>query len=143
MKNWASRVAAPSLALALLLPGCRKSQPGGVPLVPVDIAINVNNPEYIDLAVPGGWLYLTGGSQGLIVYRVSNNEFRAMDRHCPYQASNLCRVSVDSSEVVARDQGCCGSAFLVTDGSVIQGPSALPLQRYNTSFNGTILRIYN
>lgn len=129
---------------ALLLPtACRKAQPGGVPLVAVDIAINVNNPVYVDLAVPGGWLYLTGGSQGIIVYRVSNNEFTAMDRHCPYRASDLCRVGVDSSEVVARDEGCCGSAFLITDGSVIQGPSALGLQRYNTSFNGTVLRIYN
>lgn len=129
--------------IASMLPACRKSQPGGIPPVQVDIAINVNNPAYVDLAVPGGWLYLTGGSQGLIVYRASNNEFRAMDRHCPYQASNICRVNVDSSEVVARDQSCCGSAYLITDGSVIQGPSALPLQRYNTSFNGTTLRIYN
>ena len=35
------------------------------------------------------------------------------------------------------------SAFLITDGSVVQGPSALSLQKYNTTFNGTTLRIYN
>lgn len=129
-------------ALALL-PGCRKTQPGGVPLVPVDININVNNPAYADLAVPGGWLYLTGGSLGIIVYRRTNTEFAAMDRHCPYQPNELCRVFVDESEVIARDSLCCGSAFLITDGSVTQGPAALNLQRYNTSFNGTVLRIYN
>lgn len=129
--------------LVILAASCRKTTPGGVPPVNVDIAINVNNPAYADLAVPGGWLYLTGGSQGLIVYRFSNNEFRAMDRHCPYQTANLCRVHVDESEVVARDTVCCGSAFLITDGSVVQGPAALNLQRYNTSFNGTVLRIFN
>lgn len=136
------RTAALLLTIALLA-GCKRDRPGGVPLTPVDIAININNPAYVDLAVPGGWLYLTGGSLGIIVYRRSPEEFVAMDRHCPYQTEELCRVFVDDSEVIARDTLCCGSAFLITDGSVAQGPSALSLQRYNTSFNGTTLRIYN
>ncbi|MCW5899335.1 MAG: hypothetical protein KIT10_08690 [Flavobacteriales bacterium] len=131
------------LSLATVLGACRKDRPGGVPLTPVDITINVNNPAYADLSVPGGWLYLTGGSMGIIVYRKSMAEFMAMDRHCPYQPQDYCRVYVDDSEVIARDTLCCGSAYLIMDGSVTQGPSALPLQPYNTAFNGTILRIYN
>ncbi len=127
----------------LLMGACKKDRPGGVPLSPVDISINVNNPSYADLAVPGGWLYLSGGSLGLIVYRSGVNEFVAMDRHCPYQPGDLCRVFVDDSEIMARDTVCCQSAFLITDGSVVEGPAALNLQRYNTSFNGTTLRIYN
>ena len=126
-----------------LLPACRREQRGGVPLTPVDISINVNNPSYVDLATPGGWIYLTGGSLGIIVYRRSPEEFVAMDRHCPYRPEEVCRVFVDESEVIARDTLCCGSKFLITDGSVVEGPAALPLQRYNTSFNGTVLRIYN
>ncbi len=136
------RIALLLLASASLF-GCKRERPGGVPLTQVDIAINVNNPAYVDLAVPGGWLYLTGGSLGIIVYRRSPDEFVAMDRHCPYRPEELCRVFVDDSEVIARDTLCCGSAFLITDGSVTQGPAALSLQRYNTSFNGTTLRIYN
>lgn len=131
------------VAAVLLVPGCRKNEAGGVPPVSVDITLNVNNPAYNALAVPGGWLYLSGGSRGLIVYRSGPDRFVALDRHCPYQPANICRVSVDSSEVIARDSTCCGSAFLITDGSVVQGPAALNLQRYNTSFNGTTLRIYN
>lgn len=122
---------------------CKKEERGGVPLTGVDIQININNPSYADLAVPGGWLYLTGGSQGLIVYRQSVENFVVHDRHCPYQPAELCRVEVDSTEVIARDNGCCQSAFLITDGSVVQGPASLSLQRYNTTFNGTVLRIYN
>ena len=62
--------------------------------------------------------------------------------------ANLCRtadvkVAVDSTEITARDTACCGSAFLIIDGSVTQGPSALGLQQYNTTFNGTTLRIFN
>lgn len=132
------------LALAMLLsPSCRKEERGGVPLSLVDISINVNNPSYADLAVPGGWIYISGGSLGILVYRSSPETFMAFDRHCPYQPGDLCRVFVDDSELIARDTLCCGSAFLITDGSVVQGPAALNLQRYNTSFNGTTLRIFN
>ena len=127
----------------LVLISCRKEQQGGVPLTTVDFQINVNNPAYVDLTVPGGWLYLTGGSLGIIVYRKSMDEFVAMDRHCTYQPAELCRVHVDESEVIASDTTCCGSSFLLLDGSVTEGPAALGLQRYNTNFNGTTLRIFN
>jgi len=127
----------------LALISCRKEQQGGVPLTTVDFQINVNNPAYVDLTVPGGWLYLTGGSLGIIVYRKSMDEFVAMDRHCTYQPAELCRVHVDESEVIASDTTCCGSSFLLLDGSVTEGPAALGLQRYNTNFNGTTLRIFN
>lgn len=128
---------------SMVLFACKREEPGGVPLTRVEISININNPSYADLAVPGGWLYLTGGSMGLLVYRNSSDQFTAMDRHCPYQAAERCRVFVDDTEILAHDSLCCGSKFLIVDGSVTQGPSALPLKRYNTSFNGTVLRIYN
>lgn len=138
----AFRYSALLAALALVV-ACKKDQRGGVPLHTVDISVNVNNPAYADLAVPGGWVYMTGGSLGLIVYRSSPTDFMAYDRHCPYQPENQCRLIVDESEIMARDTACCHSAYVITDGSVVEGPAALNLQRYNTSFNGTTLRIYN
>ncbi|MBL7952035.1 MAG: hypothetical protein JNM62_09970 [Flavobacteriales bacterium] len=131
------------VSIAAISVACKKDQRGGVPLNVVDISINVNNPAYADLAVPGGWLYLSGGSMGLIVYRSSPTDFVALDRHCPYQPENMCRLIVDESEITARDTACCHSAYLITNGSVTEGPAALSLQQYNTSFNGTTLRIYN
>ena len=125
------------------LVGCKKEERGGVPLTPVDISININNPSYADLQVPGGWLYLSGGSMGLIVYRTSMESFAAMDRHCPYNPALLCRVFVDESQLFAEDTACCHSRFQITDGGVVQGPAAASLQRYNTTFNGTTLRIFN
>ncbi|MBS1580986.1 MAG: hypothetical protein JST66_02185 [Bacteroidetes bacterium] len=132
-----------AFALAVLASSCKKDEKGGVPLTGVNININVNLPEYNDLAVPGGWVYLTGGSQGLIVYRKSTDEFVAVDRHCPYRPEDVCKVVVDESEVIARDTACCHSAFLLLDGSVTEGPAALGLKRYNTTFNGTTLHIFN
>ncbi|MFN3876197.1 MAG: hypothetical protein ACK4L7_09840, partial [Flavobacteriales bacterium] len=96
------------LAALPALGACRKPGNQGIPPVSVDISININNPAYADLAVPGGWLYLSGGSRGIIVYRSSPTEFAAHDRHCPYRPSDLCQVAVDSSQIIARDGGCCG-----------------------------------
>lgn len=131
------------LAIAQWSTGCKKQQDIGVPITSVDININLNLPEYIDLAVVGGWVYLTGGSQGLIVYRKGTDEFTALDRHCTYQPENLCRVTVDGSGVMARDTTCCGSAFLLMDGSVVEGPAAIGLKSYHTTYNGTYLHIFN
>lgn len=125
------------------LGGCKKERDVAVPLVTVDITINLNLPEYNALQVTGGWAYVIGGSEGLIVYRVSPDQFSALDRHCTYQGADQCRVTVDDSQVIARDTMCCHSAFLLQDGSVTQGPAALGLKRYNTTFNGTTLRIFN
>lgn len=131
------------LAGLMLLPGCRKESTEAAPPTLVDFNININNPAYNDLAVPGGWLYLTGGSMGIIVYRKTIDEFVALDRLCMYQPTQLCRVHVDDTGIIARDTTCCGSAFVITDGSVTEGPASLGLVRYNTSFNGTTLRIFN
>lgn len=133
-----------SAALALLaLCACKKDQQTGVPPTTVNISINVNLPEYTDLQVPGGWVYLTGGSLGLIVYRKNTDEFVALDRHCPYQPNNLNRVFVDESGVLAKDTAGCGSTFLLLDGSVTQGPSSFALTHYNTTWNGATLHIFN
>lgn len=130
------------LSALLLSSSCKKDRQDGVPLTGVDIAINLNLPAYNDLMVSGGWVYLTGGSQGLVVYRFAD-EFVALDRHCPYQPTELCRVFVDDGGITLTDTACCHSQFSMLDGSMLQGPAATGLRRYNTSFNGTVLRIYN
>ena len=132
------------LACAIIVStGCRKDRNVEVPVVPLDIYIDVNLPAYNALAVTGGWPYITGGSEGLIVYRKSPDEFTAMDRHCTYQPEELCRVTVDDSGIIARDTTCCQSAFLMLDGSVTDGPAPLGLKLYHTTFNGSVLHIFN
>jgi nitrite reductase/ring-hydroxylating ferredoxin subunit len=131
------------LGLFMLIPGCKNNQ-NTIPEVLVDIQVNINNPGYFSLQAIGGWMYLSGGSRGIIVYRKSTNEFMAWERHCPFQPEDACgQVSVDSSNVFAVDY-CCGSKFLITDGSIVNGPATLGLKMYQTSYDGfAILRIYN
>lgn len=109
----------------------------------VDFYIQINDPSYINLKTVGGWEYLSGGSRGIILYRKSQNEFMAYDRHCTFQPSNTCAiVSVDANNITASDD-CCGSSFMLTDGSVTKPPAAFPLKSYNTSFDGTVVHVYN
>lgn len=122
--------------------GCNTND-SNIPNVAVNLRLTVSNPDFINLNAVGGYIHITGGSQGIIVYRYDVNEFRAYDRHCPYNAFESCRVTVNSSGIEAEDDVCCNSKFLIIDGSVLEGPAALPLKQYQTSFNGNTLLITN
>lgn len=114
-----------------------------IPLVDVFFDININDPDFINLQTIGGWEYVTGGSRGIIIYRSSNTEFKAYDRHCTFQPSSTCAlVSVDATNITASDV-CCGSSFLLINGSVTRPPATAPLKEYNTIFDGTILSVRN
>jgi len=131
------------LALLMLVgTGCKKNE-DTVPNVEVNMVISTTDPEFNDLNAVGGWIYLLGGSRGIVVYRPSLDEFMAYDRHCPYMPSEACGiVEVDQSGVIAEDP-CCGSKFILTDGTVAEGPAEVPLKYYQTSFDGNLLHIYN
>ena len=127
----------------LLFLSCNKDENSNIPLVSVNYYINMSNPAYIKVSVPGGWMYLNGGSRGLILYRASNDAFKVYDRHCTYTPTNSCAVvSVDASNITAVDD-CCGSNFLIVDGSVTKNPANLPLKQYQTSFDGSVSHIFN
>lgn len=121
-----------------------KDKEDRVPYAPVDIYININSPEFSDLNVPGNSVMITGGVRGIIIYRSSEYEFIALERNCTYQPSNECAMvePLDISSPIAIDS-CCGSKFLLQDGSVIKGPASLPLVQYQTSYNGSTLYINN
>lgn len=117
-----------------------------VPRLPIDVTISLDLPLYQPLQNPGGWVYLQGGSQGLIVYRVGPSEIVAFDRHCTYQVENQCRIAVDEeSNITAQDFDCCNSVFTIIDGVPLSGPARRPLLRYQTAFNvnANTVRIYN
>jgi nitrite reductase/ring-hydroxylating ferredoxin subunit len=121
----------------------KKNQEEFIPYVYVDFYIPISNPQFINLNAVGGWVYVTGGSKGIIIYRKSNDEFGAYDRHCPFMPENSCSIlKVSSSGTTAIDT-CCGSEFLLIDGSVLKAPSNYPMLRYQTLFDGNQLHIFN
>jgi len=117
-----------------------------VPRIPTDIQINLNLPQYNPLLNPGGWVYALGGSQGIIIYRISQSDFGVFDRHCTYQVVNSCRVNVNAEDnITAADTECCGSVFNIVDGLPSEGPALRPLQAFEYQFNSNtnVLRVYN
>lgn len=136
-----------SVALVLLLSStwsCGEKQAhDSIPEVSVNLYLDINSTMYIELNTIGGWVYLTGGYKGILVYRVSVDEFVAYDRGCPYDPFEAAaRIVMDPSGLTCSDSNCT-SQFGILDGSVIKGPATVPLKRYNTYFDGNTLSISN
>ncbi len=131
----------PAILVFFFVVSCRKdNQKPEIPYVVVNIQLYPNTLDYIPVS---GWVYVTGGYRGLIVYRMTDNDFMAYERTCPYDPDKDCaRVEVESSNITAVDS-CCGSQYILTDGSPIRGPSGYSLQQYRTSYDGNQLRIFN
>jgi nitrite reductase/ring-hydroxylating ferredoxin subunit len=133
------------LFFIVLFFGCRKNNQNvnPIPYVPVNITLYASNPDYQPLNAIGNYIYVNGGSRGIIVYRKSLEEFVALDRHSTYESEKACAiVTVEANNVTAIDD-CSGSRFLISDGSVVEGPAVYPLVSYPTTFDGNVLRITN
>jgi len=111
-----------------------------IPYVYVNFELYPNTLDYI---ADGQWAYATGGYKGIIIYRPQHEEFLAFERACPYDPLvDEARIMVESSGIIAVDT-VCGSRFLLTDGSPIEGPSGIALKQYHTSYDGYVLRVFN
>jgi nitrite reductase/ring-hydroxylating ferredoxin subunit len=132
-----------AISLIILCVGCTKSSNNGIPYAQVNIQLYTTDPAFFNLGVVGGWEYINGGSKGILVYRSGIDNFKAYDRHCPYQPSDACsKIFVDSSDIIAVDS-CCGSEFVITSGDVSKDPAVESLKEYQTSYDGTVLTITN
>lgn len=130
------------ILLTLAASGCRDRSISLVPNVPVNISINISLPDFFNLSVPTGWVYITGGSRGIIVYRKSESEFIAIERHSTYQAEDNCAIVVMADGIIL-DDPCSESQWLITDGTIVNGPANMPLVTYDTSFSNQIVHITN
>ncbi|MBD3636046.1 MAG: hypothetical protein HUJ25_01790 [Crocinitomicaceae bacterium] len=129
--------------LCFLFTSC-KEDTHPVPNVPVNISINLDLPSYQPLNAPGGWVYVDGGSRGIVVYR-NFDEFVALDRHSTYNSDDPnAIVMVDSNNYFELVDTTSGSRYSITSGVVIEGPATFALRRYNTTWNGSYtVNIYN
>ena len=115
-----------------------------IPYVPVNFQIDLNLPAYNTLNFVGEAIAVSGGSKGLYIYRFTLDEFVVLDRHSTYDIPMGCKVTLDEDKITLRDHSdCSNSTWLMLDGSVTNGPATLPLHRYRTNLNGSILSIYN
>lgn len=130
--------------MSIVVVSCKKQNYQGVPNVAVDIRMYSSDPSFINLNAIGGWVYVNGGNRGIVVYRKDLSNFMAYDRTCSYNPPNVNEtVKVDPTNNIMLIDPNCGSKFLITDGSVNQGPATYPLKAYQTTYDGTVLHIFN
>lgn len=114
-----------------------------LPNVPVDQTVFLNNPEYIDLQVPGGWAYTQGGIAGIVIYRSGTNNFVAFERSAPHYAPQNCSVMVVKNSIVMQC-GCDGSEFSILNGAPLTEGVKVAARQYRADFQGgNVLRITN
>ncbi|MCK5535882.1 MAG: hypothetical protein KAI79_03595 [Bacteroidales bacterium] len=129
------------LFFIILSPLSCKNDYVDVPYVYVNIALDLNNPDFFSLNTSGIGLEITGGVSGIIIFRQSLDKFAAFDRACPNDPYNE-KVHISERGSTAIDT-VCGSEFsLIFDGSVMSGPAPYPLKQYTVSYNQSSGIIY-
>ncbi|MDC9722703.1 MAG: Rieske 2Fe-2S domain-containing protein [Urechidicola sp.] len=103
--------------------------------------INLVNPEFINLQVPGGWAYASGGPRGLILYNAGSS-FKAFSRECPH--SNTCTSAMVVENDIKMVCPCDDAAFSILDGSPqTSGINDSVCEFKVTQVSGTVLSVTN
>ena len=115
------------------------------PNINVNITVPITMPEYSNVyGNLWGYEFLNGGLGGIIIAQAMNGEFIAYDRACTFETSSSCTISSETiNHPILSCSNCCNSKFVITDGSVTEGPANQALKKYNTYFDGQILYITN
>ena len=110
--------------------------------ITVNESVDLDLPQFIDLRVPGGWVYTNGGFQGLIIHN-NGVGFKAFDRLCPKQHAASCSqmVVVDDFRMLCP---CDASEFNILNGvPLTQGVTCVANEYLVENLNGSLLRITN
>lgn len=132
------------IALVFLTPGCSKDDPyPEIPYVYVNFSLNPNSPQYDRLNVVNGWETVYGGYNGILIFRLSFDQFVAFERACPYDPTKQgAQVRVEPGGTTCYCP-VCNSRYIMTDGTPFDGPSRYPLKQYQTVYDGMMLYISN
>ncbi|MCF6214227.1 MAG: hypothetical protein L3J45_09415 [Flavobacteriaceae bacterium] len=115
-----------------------------LPNVPVNETINLNLGPFINLQVPGGWAYASGGIKGLIIYNFNGTEFVAFDRACPHLSptESCSQMIVESS--IKMVCPCDDTEFNILNGAPLSAGINVGARVYRaTLINSTTLSITN
>ncbi len=115
-----------------------------VPDLWVDFQVNINNAEYSALQNPGGWVYISGGYNGIFLYNFNNQTYYAYDRACTADIGHAPLVYDEKRHELhhADSTANCNSRYSVLlHGAVTHGDAKYPLREYKVIYLGTRLRV--
>ena len=114
-----------------------------LPEVPVDETIFLNNPEFINLQVVGGWAYSQGGISGIIIYHYSANSYVAFERSAPHLSPQVCSKMTVKNGIIMFCS-CDDSEFNILNGAPLTDGVKYQARRYRVAIVGSnTLRITN
>jgi nitrite reductase/ring-hydroxylating ferredoxin subunit len=135
------------LLLLVIVMGCKKNSPAattGVPNVAVSFSVDVDNALYSSLLHVGGWVFVTGGYDGIILFCNGQGSYLAFDRGCPYDCETNAKaiITVQTSGITAVCP-VCGTTYSLYSGTITKGPGSIALKQYTVNFDGTNLSVTN
>ncbi len=123
-----------------------------IPYANINVIINPNSTLYQELNTVSGWMYyqwVDPPSRGLIIYRLSQDEFLAYERTPPVNSNFCCDLENGyCTALVVGDfypfvqDTCSDLSYLILDGSPY-APATVPLKTYRTVYDGLNLYITN
>ncbi len=135
------------LALLLLLItffSCEKNDSNDIlPHLSVNITIDLNLPQYIDLQIPSGWVYINGGIRGILIQNTGSGSqpYKAFDRACP---NNDCNNPMTFDGSLKLKCPCDASEYSIIDGSPQTAGNSHFMREYRVNLlNSSSLNIIN
>ena len=143
------------IAFLLMVSGCLPSchsvweNPNRLTAI-VDFTIYPNSIREYELNSPGGFKYYSSdpesNSRGIIVYRVSMEDFRVWDRLPPNKPNTCCTEEGECTRLVVENDfevvdNCNNIIYSILDGTILEGGEGYRLYPYNCTYDGSALRI--
>ncbi len=113
-----------------------------LPNFPVNEVVFLNNPEYINLQVVGGWSYTQGGISGIIIYHMNTNNYIAFERSAPHFTPQTCSKMVVKNGMTMVCP-CDNSEFNILNGAPMTDGVKYAARQYRVVVVGNTLQITN
>lgn len=135
------------LSSLIFLFGCGGNEDEVIPLVEVRVNnINIYQTAYNSLLSISGSAIIADegyGGNGIIVFRVGPDEFKAYDCTCTHEIEEGCGVIIDENNVAGAVCPCCHSEYELIYGTATKGPAKSSLKQYHVYFNDPYITIRN
>lgn len=124
----------------LLFASCGKEE-NYIPDYPVNYSITLA--EFSIRATNGILLVPNQGVAGLMIVRISTNDYVAFDRCSTVNPENACAVTPEDGGVFLALDPCSGGKFSLLDGSPQKAPAKRALKRYALNIAGQQILVRN
>ncbi len=112
------------------------------PIFQLNGPVNLSNPSNNALLAVGGWVEVSGGIKGIVVYHASIDNYLAYDLACPHLSPSACTKMI-VQDGLNMECTCDNTKFALALGGAPQSGTQYPAKQYRVIKEGKILIITN